>query len=201
MNCSMPDFLVHHQLPELTQTHDWVGDAIQPSHSLSSPYPPTFIFPSIRVFSSESVLCIRWPKYWCFSISPSSEYSGLISFRMDWLDLLIVQGTFKSLLQHHSSKPSVLWDSAFFMVQLSHSYMITGKTIALSRWTSWEEGDLFDSLALNQFWLVHQLLIWNKPVFRLYDFWCKASSPEVPRGCPNDSWLRRWLSYSGVEEE
>ena len=95
------------------------------------------IFPSIRVFSSESVLRIRWPKYWSFSfsISPSSEYSGLISFRMDWLDILAVQGTLKSLLQHHSSKASVLWHSAFFIVQLSHPYMTTGKTIALTRQT------------------------------------------------------------------
>ena len=95
------------------------------------------IFPNIRVFSSESVLLIRWPKYWSFSIkiSPSNEYSGLISFRMDWLDLLGVQGTLKSLLQHHSSKVSALWCSAFFIVQLSHPYMTTGKTIALTRWT------------------------------------------------------------------
>ena len=91
------------------------------------------IFPSIRVFSNESVLCIRWPKYWSFSISPFNEYSGLISFRIDWFDLLAVQGTFRSLLQHHSSKASVLWCSAFFMVQLSHPYMTTGKTIALTR--------------------------------------------------------------------
>ena len=95
------------------------------------------IFPSIRVFSSESVLCIRWPKDWnfSFSISPSNEYSGLIYFRMNWLDLLTVQGTLKSLLQHHSSKASILWRSAFFIVQLSHPYMTTGKTIALTRWT------------------------------------------------------------------
>ena len=95
------------------------------------------IFPSISVFSNESVLRMRWPKYWSFSfnISPSSEYSGLISFRMDWLDLLAVQGTFKSLISHHSSRASVLQDSAFFIVQLSHPYMTTGKTIALTRWT------------------------------------------------------------------
>ena len=93
------------------------------------------VFPSIRVFSNESGLCIRWPKYWSFSISInlSSEYSGLISFRMDWLDLLAVQGTFKSLLQHHSSKASILWCSAFFIVQLAHPYMTAGKTIALTR--------------------------------------------------------------------
>ena len=95
------------------------------------------IFLSIRVFSNESVLCIRWPKYWSFnfSISPSSEYSGLISFRVDWLDLLAVHGTLKSLHQHHSSKASILWCSAFFIVQLSHLYMTTGKTIALTRQT------------------------------------------------------------------
>ena len=95
------------------------------------------IFPSIRVFSNESVLHIRWPKYWSssFSISPSNEYSGLISFRMDWMDLLAVQGTFKNLLQHHSSKVSILWQSAFFIVQISHPYVTTGKTIALTRWT------------------------------------------------------------------
>ena len=94
-------------------------------------------FPSIRVFSTESVLCIRWPKYWSFSfsISPSNEYAELISFRMDWLDLLAVRGTLKSLLYHHSSKASIIWCSAFFIVQLSHLYMTTGKTIALTRWT------------------------------------------------------------------
>ena len=98
---------------------------------------PPSIFPSIRVFSNESVLRIKWPKYWSFSfnISPSNEYSGLISFRMDWLDLLAVQGTLKSLLQHHSPKASILRCSAFFIVQLSHPYMITGKAIALTRWT------------------------------------------------------------------
>ena len=95
------------------------------------------IFPSIRVFSNESILCIRWPKHWSFSfsINPSNEYSGLISFRMDWFDFLAVQGTLKSLLQHHSSKASILLHSAFFIVQLSHPYMTIGKTIALTRWT------------------------------------------------------------------
>ena len=134
----MPGLPVHHQLLELAQTHvHWVGDAIQPSHLLSFLSLPAFNFPSIRVFSNESVLCIRWPKYWTFSfsISPSSEYSGLISFRIDWFDLLAVQGTLMNLLQHHSSKASILWCSAFFMVQLSHPYMTTGKTKALTRWT------------------------------------------------------------------
>ena len=123
MYCSTPGFSVHHQLPELTQTHvHWVSDAIQPSHPLSSPSPPSFNVSSIRVFSNQSVLHIRWPKCWSFSfsISPSNEYSGLISFSMDWLDLFAVQETLKSLLQHHSSKASVLQYSAFFMVQLSH---------------------------------------------------------------------------------
>ena len=98
---------------------------------------PPSIFPSIRVFSNESALCMRWPKYWsfCFSISPSNEHPGLISFRMDWLDLLAVQGTLKSLLQHHSSKASIFQCSAFFIVQLSHPYMTSGKTIDLTRWT------------------------------------------------------------------
>ena len=138
MNCSTPGFPVHHQLPEFTQTHvHWVSDAIQPSHPLSSPSSLPSIFPSIRVFSNESALRIRWPKYWklSFSIRPSNEYSGLISFRIDWLDLLAVQGTLKSLLQHYSSKASILRCSAFFIVQLSHPYMTTGKTIAWTRWT------------------------------------------------------------------
>ena len=138
MNCSTPGLPVHHQLPELAQTQvHGLGDAIQPSHPLSSPSPPPPIPPSIRVFSNESTLHMRWPKYWnfSFSISPSNEHPGLISFRMDWLDLLAVQGTRKSLLQHHSSKASILRHSAFFTVQLSHPYMTTGKTIALSRWT------------------------------------------------------------------
>ena len=129
---------VHHQLPEFTQTHvHWVSNAIQPSHPLSSPSPPDFSLPSFRVFSNESVLHLRWPNYWSFSfrISPSNEYSELISFGMDWLDLLADQGTLKSLLQHHSSKASILWCSAFFIFQLSHPYMIPGKTIALTRRT------------------------------------------------------------------
>ena len=141
MNCSTPGLPVHHQLPEFTQTHvHWVGDAIQPSHPLSSPLllPPS-VLPSTRVFSNESILHIRWAKYWSFSfgfsISPSNEYSGLISFRMDWLDLLAVLGTIKSLFQHHSWKASILQCSAFFIVQLSHPYMTTGKIIALTRRT------------------------------------------------------------------
>ena len=138
MNHSTPGLPVHHQLPEFTQTHAHrVGDAIQSPCPLLSPSPPAPNPPSIRVFSSESALRMRWPKYWSFrfSISPSNEHPGLISFRMDWLDLLAVQGTLKSFLQHHSSEASVFQRSAFFTVQLSHPYMTTGKTIALTRRT------------------------------------------------------------------
>ena len=140
MDCSMPGFPVHHKLLELTINHvhvHWVSDAIKPSHPLSSLFLLPSIFTSSRVFSNESVLHIRWPKYWSFSfnISPYNEHSGLISFRMDWLDLLADQGTLKSLLQHCSSKASTLLHSAFFIVQISHPYITTGKTIALTRWT------------------------------------------------------------------
>ena len=138
MNCSTPGLPVNHQLPEFTQTHvHEVGDAIQPSYPLLSPSPPAPIPPSIRVFSNESTLCMRWPKNWSFSfsISPSNEHPGLMSFRMDWLDLLAVQGTLMNLLQHYSSKASILWHSAFFTVQLSHPYMTTGKTTDLIRRT------------------------------------------------------------------
>ena len=137
MDCSMPGLPVHHQLPELTQTHvHWVCNTMQPYQTLLSLLLLPSIFPRIRVFSNQSAFWIRWPKYWSFSfsISPFNEYSGLISFRMDWLDLLAVQGMLKSLLQHHSSKASVLGCSAFFTVQLSHPYMTTGKTIALNIW-------------------------------------------------------------------
>ena len=133
MNRSTPGLPVHHQLPEFTQTHvHQVSDAIQPSHPLPSLLLLPPIPPSIRVFSNESTLCMRWPKYWSFSLT--SQHPGLISFRMDWLHLLAVQGTLKSL-QHHSSKTSILQHSAFFMVQLPHPYMTTGKTIAFTRWT------------------------------------------------------------------
>ena len=136
MDGRTPTFPVHHQLLDLTQTHvRRVGNAIQLSHPLLSLSPAAFNLSSIRVFSNESVLCIRWPRNWSFSISSSNEYSGLISFRMDWLDLLAVQGTPKSLLQHHSSKASILRRSAFFIVQLSHPNMTTGKTIALTSQT------------------------------------------------------------------
>ena len=129
-------------------------ESVMPSNHLILCHPlllPPLIFPSIRVFSNESVLRIRWPKYWSFSISPSSEYSGLISFRIDWFDLLAVQGTLKSLFQHHGSKASVLQCSVFFIIQLSHPYMTTGKTIALTRWTFVGKGMslLFNMLSLH----------------------------------------------------
>ena len=130
----MPGFPVHHQLPEFAQIHvHRVSDVIQPPHLLSSPSPPAFNF----AHSNESVLHIRWSKYWSFSfsISPSNEYSGLISFGIDWLDLSAIQGILKSLLQHHSSKESILTHSAFLMVQLSYPYLTTGKTTALTRRT------------------------------------------------------------------
>ena len=129
MDCSAPGFPVYHQLPEFAQTHNWISDVIQPCHALSS----LLLLPSIslfiRVFSNKSGLHIRWPNYWTFSISisPCNEYSGL-------LDFLAAQGTLENYLQHHSTKASILWYSAMFMVQLSHPYMTTGKTIILTRW-------------------------------------------------------------------
>ena len=138
MNSSMPGLLS--MTNSRSSPKPMSIESVMPSSHLILCHPLLFlpsIFPSIRVFSDELALRIRWPKYWGFSfnISPSNEYSGLISFRMDWLDLLTVQGTLKSLLQHHSSKPSILRHSAFFIVQLSHPYITAGKTIALIRWT------------------------------------------------------------------
>ena len=138
IDCSTPGFPVLHYLLEFAQVHvHWINDAIQPSHPLLLTSPPAFKFSQYQVFSNELALCIRWPKYWSFSfsISPSSEYSGLISFMMDWFDLFAVQGSLKSLLQHLSLKASALQCSAFFMVQLSHLYITTEKTIALTTWT------------------------------------------------------------------
>ena len=133
VDCSTPGFSVHHQLPEVAQSHvHQVGDVIQPSHHCHPLLPS--IFPCTGVFFSESVLPIRWPKYWSFSISSSNEYSELISFRINWFDLLAIQGTLKSLLHHHNSKVSIFWCSAFFMVQISHPYMTTGKSMALTVW-------------------------------------------------------------------
>ena len=135
---STPSLPVHHKLSEFTQTcvHR-VGDAIQPSHPLSSPSPPALSLSQHQGLCNKSTLHMTWPKYWSYSysISPSNEHPGLISIRLDWLDLLAVQGTLKSLLQHHSSKASIFWRSAYFKVQFPHPYMTTGKTIALTRWT------------------------------------------------------------------
>ena len=138
MVCSMPGFPVHHQLLSLLKLMSI--KSVMPSNLLILCCRLLLLpsmFPSIKVFSSESIFCIRWPRYWSFSfsISSSNEYSGLISFKIDWFDLLAVQGTLKSLLQYHSSKALILQCSAFFIVQLSHPYMTTGKTIALTRWT------------------------------------------------------------------
>ena len=138
MNHSTPGLPVHHQWPDFTQIYvHWVGDTIQLFYPLLSPSPLALNLSQIRVFSNKSVFSIRWPKYWSLScnISPSNEHPGLISFKMDWLDLLAVQETLNNFLQHHSSKASILWHSAFFMVQLSHPYMTTEKTITLTRWT------------------------------------------------------------------
>jgi len=178
MNLSTPGLPVHHQLPESAQTHvHWVSDAIQPSHPLLSPSSPTSIFPSIMVFSNESALRIRWPKYWGFSfnISPSNEPPGLISFRMDWLDLLAVQGTLKSLLQHHSSKASILRCSAYFIVQLSHPYMTTGKTIALTRQT------LVGKVMSLLFNMLSRLVITFLPHVSLKRLWISSSWHCIPK--------------------
>ena len=160
MDCSIPGLPIHHQLLEFTQIHvHYVSDAILcgPLFLLLS------FFPSIRVFSNESVLCIRWWKYWSFSfsISPSNEYSGLISFKMDWSDLLAVQGTLKSLLQDYSSKASILWCSGFFIVQLSHPYDCW-KTIALTRWAFVAQ---VMSLLFNMFNTLSKLVITFLPTF------------------------------------
>ena len=131
---ALPGSSALHYLPEVSQIHvHWVSDAIQLSHPLLPPS-PFWVFPSIKVFSNESALLMSWPKDWSFSfsISPSHKYSGLVSYRIDWFDLLAVQGTLKSLLQHHNLKVSILQCSAFFMVQISHPYVTTGKTIALT---------------------------------------------------------------------
>ena len=178
MNHSAPGLPIHHQLPEFTQTHvHWVSDAIQPSHPLSSPSPPApnpsqhqSLFQWVN--SSHEVAL----KYWSFSFSiiPSKEIPGLISFRMEWLDLLAVQGTLKSLLQHHSSKASILRRSAFFIVQLSHPYMTTGKTIALTRWTL---VDKVMSLLLN---MLSSLVITFLPRSkRLFISWLQSPSAVI----------------------
>ena len=138
MDCSTPHFSVHHQLQGFTQMHvHWVGDAIQPSDPLSSPSPPIFNLSQHQGLFKRVSSLYQVQKYWrfSFSISPSSAYSGLISFRMGWLDLLAVQGTLRSLLQHHNSKAAILRHSGFFIVELSHPHTTTGKPVSLTRWT------------------------------------------------------------------
>ena len=154
LDCSLPGFPVLHHLPEFAQTHvHWVGDVIQPSHPLSSPSPPALNLSQHQGLFQWVSSSHQWPKYWSFSISTSNEYSGLISFRVGWLDLLAVQGTLKSLLQHYSSKASILLCLAFFIVQISYPYMTTGKTIALTRLTFIGKEMSLLSIA-NPFWVV-----------------------------------------------
>ena len=178
MDCNTPGFPVHHQLPELAQTHvHRVSEAIKPSYPLLSPSLLAFNLSQHLVLFQQVGSSHPVAKYWSFSfsISPSNEYSGLISFRMDWLDLLVVQGTLKSLLQHHSSKASILRHSAFFMVQLSHPCVTTGKTIALTRWTF--VGKVMSLLFNMLSWLViaflpsskHLLISWL-PLLKTYLF-------------------------------
>ena len=161
MDCSIPGFPVFHHLPELAQTHvHWVGDDIQPSHPLSFPSSPVFNLFHHRVFSNEWALCIRWPKYWSFNISTSDEYSGLISLRIDWFDLLTVQETLKSPLQHHSLKASVLQCSAFFIVQISHPYMTAGKNHSFHYMDLCQQSDVSLFNMLSRF--VIAFLLWSK---------------------------------------
>ena len=189
MNCKISGFPVHHQLLELAQTHvHSVGDATQPSYPLLSPSLPALNLSQHQCLFHEPVLHIRWPKYWSFSfnISPYNEYPGLISFRMDWLDLLAVEGTLKSLLQHCSSKASILWCSAFFMVQPSHSYMTTGKNIVLTmlNFVSQEMSLLFNMLSR----FVITFLPRGK---RLLISWQQPSSAVILESPGLPWWLRR----------
>ena len=176
MNCSTPGLPVHHQLPESTQTHvHWVDDAIQPSHPLTSPSPPALNL-SQHQDLFQLALRLKWPKYWSFSfsISPSNEYSGLISFRIGWFDLFAVQGTLKKLIQHHSSNASILWLSAFFIVHLSHPYRTNGKTIAMTRWTF---VDKVMSLLLN---MLSRLVITFLPrIKHLLTSWLQSPSAAI----------------------
>ena len=203
MDCSTPGFPVLHHLLEFAQIHvHWVGDGIQPSIFCHPLLLLPLVFPSIRVFSSESAFRIRWPKYWSFSfsISLSSEYSGLISFRMDWFDLFVVQGTLKSLLQQHSIEPSILWCSAFFMAQLSHLYMTTGKTVALTIWT-FVECHLPICLLSCNYWstmVKYGCERWIKKKaehrrFDAFELWCWRRPLRVP-------WIARRFNQSILKE-
>ena len=188
MDCSTPGFPVLHHLLELVQTHvHWVGDAIQPSCPLLP-----FIFPSNKVFSNESTLCTRGPKYWSFNFSPSNEYSGLISFGIDWFDLLAVQRTLKSFLQHHSSKVSIFRCSAF-MVQLSHLYMTTGKAIALTVQTF--VGKVMSLLSNAPSRFVIAFLPRSK---RLLNSWLQSLSAMILKPKKIKS-VTVWLNYSYIK--
>ena len=197
-DCSTPGLPVHHQLRGLLKLMSIVS--VMPSNHLILCHPLLLlpsIFPSIRVFSNESVLPIRWPKYWSFSfnIGPSSEYSGLeYSIRMNWLDLLAVQGTPKSLLQHHSSKASILWHSAFFIVQLSHPYTTTGKTRALTRWTF--VGKVMSLLFNMLSRLVIALLPRSK---RLLISWLQSPSASLLTGLQQIELSKTFFSLSKAE--
>ena len=193
MDCSTPGFPVHLEFWEFTRTHvRRVGDAIQPSHPLSSPSPPAFHISQHQVFSYDSVLNIRWPKYrsFSFSISASSEYSGLISFRMAWLDLLSALGNLKSPIQHHSSKASIHWHSPLFTVQLSHPYTTSGKTISLTRRTFVSKGMslLFNALSRfsNKGIIPKPKLKWISLSFALdvsrFVKWIDATVPTTSQG-------------------
>ena len=183
MDWSIPCFPVHHQFLEFAQTHvHWVSDAIQPSHPLLSPSPPAFNLSKHQGLFQWVSSLHKVAKYWSFSfsISPSNEYSGLISFRMDWLDLLAVRGPLKSLLQHHSSKASILWCSAFFIIQHSHPYMTTGKTMALSfGFSSYYQPEfefllhfwhLEISLLWFQIWLYHRIILLSPSALAFHSF-------------------------------
>ena len=189
MNCNMQGLPVHHQLPSSLRLTSI--ETMMPSNHLILCHPLLLspsIFPSIRVFSNESALHMRWPKYWSFSFSiiPSKEIPGRISFRMDWLDLLAVPGTLKSLLQHHGSKASILWRSAFFTVQLSHPYMTTGRTIALTRWTF--VGKVI-SLLFNMLCRFHSFIIFLPRSKRLLISWLQSPSAVIlePRKIKSDT--------------
>ena len=198
MNHSMTGLPVHHQLPEFTQTHvHRVRDAIQPSHPRLSPSPPPPIPPNIWVFSNEWILHMRWPKYWSFSFSiiPSKEIPGLISFRMDWLDLLAPQGTLKSLIQQHGSKASILRRSAFFTVHLSHPYVTTGKTIALTRRTF--IGKVM-SLLLN---MLSRMVITFLPRSKRLATWIKLESIMLSEESQSQRPYTKWVhSYKSLEK-
>ena len=210
MNHSTPGLPVHHQLPEFTQTHvHWVGDAIQPSHPLSSPSPPALNLSQHQGLLKWISSSYQLAKYWSFgfSISPSNDYSGLISFRIDWLGLLAVQGTLKSLLQYHSSKTSILRHRAFFTVQLSHPYMTTWKTMPLTRWTFVDKVKslLFNMLSTYLGFLEEfndaELRMWSKSLWILWGSQdsCRTVFPHVPSANASRNSSSHWKQELGTQ--